>query len=186
MANFTKEAIKRALITLLDDRPLGKITVKDIVEECGINRNTFYYHYDDLPSLLQEIIMEEADKIIRQFPTIDSIVDCLQTVLEDLLQSRKVILNIYNSVNRDVYEFYLMKICEEVTKVYLRQLGAGRTVVPEDRDLLIRFHKACLYGIVVEWIQSGMKESIIGDLDRLSSLLDGYAEALLRRCEQNA
>ena len=56
MANFTKQAIKAAFLELLDEKPLNKISVRDIVERCGINRNSFYYHFQDIPSLLGEII----------------------------------------------------------------------------------------------------------------------------------
>ena len=45
MANFTRKAIKEAFLKLLNQRPLSQITVKDIVEDCGINRNSFYYHF---------------------------------------------------------------------------------------------------------------------------------------------
>ena len=41
MPNFTKTAIKQAFLKLLNERPLKQITVRDIVEECGINRNSF-------------------------------------------------------------------------------------------------------------------------------------------------
>ena len=43
MPNFTKKAIKETFIKLLDERPLNQITVKYIVEDCGINRNSIYY-----------------------------------------------------------------------------------------------------------------------------------------------
>ena len=43
MSSFTKDAIKKTLLQLLNERPLAQITVKDIVQTCGINRNTFYY-----------------------------------------------------------------------------------------------------------------------------------------------
>ena len=59
MPNFTKKAIKETFIKLLDERPLNQITVKDIVEDCGINRNSFYYHYADLPALLEEVVAED-------------------------------------------------------------------------------------------------------------------------------
>ena len=65
MPNFTKRAIKDAFLRQLAERPLGQITVKDIVEECGINRNSFYYHYEGIPSLLEEIIAEELKKLIE-------------------------------------------------------------------------------------------------------------------------
>ena len=64
MANFTEKAIKASFLKLLNERPLTKITVRDIVEDCGINRNSFYYHYRDIPALLEELITEQADKII--------------------------------------------------------------------------------------------------------------------------
>ncbi len=48
MRNSRADAIKEAFMRLLNRKPLDKITVKEIVEECGINRNTFYYHYDDI------------------------------------------------------------------------------------------------------------------------------------------
>ena len=64
MPTFTKAAIKATFISLLNKKPLNKITVKEIVEECGINRNSFYYHFDDIPSLLEEILVEEADRFV--------------------------------------------------------------------------------------------------------------------------
>ena len=63
MANFTEKAIKASFLKLLNERPLTKITVRDIVEDCGINRNSFYYHYRDIPALLEELITEQADTI---------------------------------------------------------------------------------------------------------------------------
>lgn len=45
MPSFTKTAIKNSMRKLLNERPVNKITVKDIVEDCDINRNSFYYHF---------------------------------------------------------------------------------------------------------------------------------------------
>ncbi len=49
MANFTKQAIETAFLQLLNEKPLNKISVRDIVEKCGINRNSFYYHFQGYP-----------------------------------------------------------------------------------------------------------------------------------------
>ncbi|MDY4491271.1 MAG: TetR/AcrR family transcriptional regulator, partial [Candidatus Faecousia sp.] len=53
MANFTKKAIRDSFVKLLNEKPISQITVKDIVEDCGVNRNTFYYYYQDLPQLME-------------------------------------------------------------------------------------------------------------------------------------
>ena len=73
MPNFTKQAIKSAFMKLLNEQPLNKISVRSIVEECGINRNSFYYHFQDIPSLIEEIVMEEIDTLIAKYPTINSL-----------------------------------------------------------------------------------------------------------------
>lgn len=54
--NFTKKAIIEAFWKLLEEKPYNKITVKEIVDSCQINRNTFYYHFHDIPDLLEQII----------------------------------------------------------------------------------------------------------------------------------
>ena len=67
--DYTKTAIKAAFIRLLNERPLNKISVKSIVDICNISRNTFYYHYQDIPSLLEEIIIEAANTLTQQHDT---------------------------------------------------------------------------------------------------------------------
>ena len=55
MASYTKKAIRDAFIKLLNERPLSQITVRDIVDTCGVNRNTFYYHYQDISALIDKL-----------------------------------------------------------------------------------------------------------------------------------
>ena len=76
MANFTRRAIKETFLKLLNQRPLNQITVKDIVEDCGINRNSFYYHFEDLPALVEEIVDEQVLALIKNHPTISSVEEC--------------------------------------------------------------------------------------------------------------
>ena len=58
MRQTTKQAIAEALRNLLNQRSIEKITVKDIVEECGVNRQTFYYHFYDVYDLMEWMIEE--------------------------------------------------------------------------------------------------------------------------------
>ena len=53
MPNFTKQAIKASFWKLLNQQPLSQISVRTIVEDCGINRNSFYYHFQDIPSMIE-------------------------------------------------------------------------------------------------------------------------------------
>ncbi len=56
MSSFTRQAIMDAFLRLLLKKPFGKVTVRDIVEECGVNRTTFYYYYQDIYVIVEDIV----------------------------------------------------------------------------------------------------------------------------------
>lgn len=66
MTRLTKKAIKDSFLELLKAKSLDKITVKDLVESCEINRNTFYYYYKDIYDLLEDVFQEETKKIMEE------------------------------------------------------------------------------------------------------------------------
>ena len=67
MANFTKKAIRASFIKLLNEKPLTQITVRDIVEDCGVNRNTFYCHFNDIYTLLEWMLRQETVEVLNHF-----------------------------------------------------------------------------------------------------------------------
>ncbi len=64
MPSFTKKAIVESFMHLIGKKPLDKITVRDIVDDCGINRNTFYYYFQDIYAVLEEL----CDATVRHLP----------------------------------------------------------------------------------------------------------------------
>ncbi len=78
MATFTKQAIKSTFLKLLREKPLNQISVKTIVENCGINRKSFYYYYQDLPDLIDEIVSEQVDLLVSNYPKFSSTEECLE------------------------------------------------------------------------------------------------------------
>lgn len=176
MANFTKKAIKEAFIELLTERPLNQITVKDIVEKCGINRSSFYYHYKDIPSLIEEIVMDEADRIISAYPTIDSIEMAFSAAMDFAEKYRRAILHIYNSVNRDIFEQYLWKVCDYVVVTYWKVLFAGRNISAEDQKVITRFYSAQCFGLVIDWLRNGTRDDYRKMLNRLGELYREFLE----------
>ena len=184
MPNFTKEAIKQSFIKLLNERPMKQITVRDIVEDCGINRNSFYYHFADIPTLLEEIITDEAKQIIDEHPDISSVEECLKTVLIFAMQNKRAIMHIYNSVNRELYEQYLWQVSEAVVKAYAKQLLREHPIAETDRKLIVNFYKCVCFGLVTDWIRTGMHPEIEADLHRICELKKGMAEEMIARCSE--
>lgn len=184
MANFTKQAIRTSFIKLLNEKPLGKISVRDIVEDCGINRNSFYYHYQDIPALITEIITGLFDRLIEAYPDVTSLVECFDTAAEYTLKNRRAILHIYNSVNRDIFETYLMKYSEYAVTEYLSAAFSEAEVAEEDKAIIIRFVKCSIFGIVLDWLAAGLPEESVGSIRRMLTVSHGLSEEIIRRCRE--
>lgn len=185
MANFTQKAIKDSFIKLLNEKPLSKISVKDIVEDCGINRNSFYYHFQDIPTLLESIITEEADRMIEEYPKIESLENGLQVGLSFAIQNKNAVLHIYNSTNRDIYEQYLIKVCRHVVSKYLDTVFSDVTVDPEDKEITIRLVSCSLFGLIIEWMNTGMNEERLKDIERCCEICKGIPDVIVERAKKN-
>ena len=184
MASYTKKAIRDAFIKLLNERPLSQITVRDIVDTCGVNRNTFYYYFQDIPQLVETIVDEAADQVISRYPSVDSVEDCLNAAVGFALENRKAALHIYHSVNRDIYEQYQWRVCERVVTTYVDGVLRGRTVSEPDRRLIIDYLKYMCFGFIIGWLATGMQEGIQSRFHRLCELKHGDLETMISRCEK--
>ena len=184
MANFTKDAIRTSFMKLLDERPLNRITVKDITDGCGINRNSFYYHYQDIPSLIQEIFTQEVERIIREHPSIDSLEECISIASGFAMENKRAILHIYNSVNRDIFEQYLWRACEQTITTYFHTAFPDVKLSDEDKTMMLYFHTCNAFGVVSGWLNSGMRINMTGYSTRLCEITRGMLEEMFRRCEK--
>ena len=72
MAQTTKNAIRKGFLDLLEQRPLDKISVVDIADHCGVNRNTFYYYYGDIFALVRGVLETELDRVRNAPPLFTS------------------------------------------------------------------------------------------------------------------
>lgn len=184
MSQLTKKAITESFIKLLNERPLDKIKVKDIVEECGINRNTFYYHFEDIPSLLDEILRTETERVIAEKGDIESWEEAFISAAEFALKNKRAAYHIYNSVSRDIVERYLNAIAEDVMTRFVMQMAEGISAREEDQKLVIHFYKAALVGMVLDWMEAGMKYDPEILIRRVGQLFDGNIRASLERSSQ--
>ena len=187
MANtaLTKRVIQKAFVDLLNERPLNKITVKDITDLCGVNRNTFYYHYRSITELLEELCIGEAQRVMEEHPSLNSIDECLSAAMKFALDNKQAVMHIYRSENREIYISSLWRICEHVAQAYVDTLLTETPVSAGDRELIIRYYKCFCFGLILDWISHGMKEEYIDDIHRLCLLKKGAGEDFVRQSREN-
>lgn len=179
MSAYTKQAIKNLFLKLLNERPISRVTVKAIVEDCGINRNTFYYHFADIPSLATEIITERADSIVREYANPESPAACLHAAVQFMTENRRAVMHMYRSISHDTVAFYLMQICRHTVEAYAAAAYGDLPISKEDQDILIRFWQCECYGQIVEWLSNDMRYDIQAQFDRLCTLYRGGFDTMV-------
>lgn len=183
--NHTKSAIIASFDELLNERPLNKITVKDIVDRCGVNRNTFYYYFDGIPSLLEEIVQRMADEIIQAHSKFGSPMDCITPFVQYCADHKKAILHIYRSVQREIFFMYLDRAAMYIVSQYIEATTADLFITAEherEKTLLIKYYKCALVGGLLDWLDAGMKYDLLAAAKNLCVLFEGSARQAFMRC----
>ena len=181
--NFTKKAIISTFGELLNEQPLSKITVKEIVERCGINRNTFYYHFDGIPALLEETTKNIADEIISTHSKFGSPMDCLTPIVQYCNHHRTAILHIYRSVPREHFQEQLDRIALYIVEKYVDTAMADLCSDPsEERSILIRYYKCTMVGVLLDWLGNGMKYDLMAGAASICKLFDGSGRQAFLKC----
>lgn len=173
MSQVTKRALEQSLKNLLLKKPLTKITVRDIAEDCGINRMTFYYHFKDIYDLIEWSCVEDAARALEGKKTYDTWQQGFLQIFEAVLANKPFIMNVYHSVSREQVELYLYKLTFNLLIGVIEEKAAGMAVSDEDKKFIADFYKYAFVGIMLEWIRGGMKEDPKGIVEHLSILIHG-------------
>ena len=186
MPPFAKKMIKDSFVKLLNERPISQITVKEIVDDCGVNRNSFYYHFQDIPSLLEEIVTEMADRVISNQQEGTGFEEQVDAALNEIVKYKRVIYHIIRGANGN-YEFYelqLMKICEYVTRNYINSRDYAVNVPEEDMEYIVSFLKSLTFGQMIDWINHDMSYDIVEHSRKLCRMFAGSIRAVCIRYSQ--
>ena len=178
---YTKKLIHDTFINMLNEKPLKKITVKELACACEINRNAFYYYYSDLYELLSEIFEEELQRVITEFNETLSWEDSFKVATKFALANKKAIYNVYDSMQQEELIRYIYNVSGNMMERYVNNRDKNVSTSESDKALLVAFFQCALSGMVIRWIHSGMKEEPEEIIQRIGFLLDGTVETALTR-----
>ena len=176
MSGFTKEIIARTFTELLDEKPVSKITVKDIVERCGVNRNTFYYHFRDIPDVVEFILKKKWDEILETPQEKSSILECMEEIAALLRENRKIMLNVYRSVKRDTFLIYMNEVASYIITEYFNKNLHKFNLNEEEIQILIKYYKCVFIGVLIEWLDHGLDYDLGAEMRQVSELLENHPE----------
>lgn len=178
--NRTKQALSETFWQLLEEMPYSRITVREIVERCHVNRNTFYYHFQDIPALAEATMQAWVDEIVERNFRFGQPQDCLIPLVEGCAARRRAILHIYRSVQREVFLRHLNGMIGHAVDAYAGGVRSTVGADPETLSTLCHFYKCAGMGLVLDWLDQDMSYDMPEFLERICGLLrDATHSALL-------
>lgn len=181
MSQITKRALEQSLKNLLLKKPLNKITVTDITEDCGINRMTFYYHFKDIYDLVEWSCLEDASKALKEKKTHDTWQEGLIQIFYAVRENKPFITNVYHCVDREQVERYLKPLTDNLLLGVVEEQSAGMVVREEDKAFIAKIYSYVFVGLMLDWIKDDMKENPELLVSKLALVIqDTFHDALER------
>lgn len=152
----TKKALAASLKKAMKKKPFSKITVSEIVSDCGVNRKTFYYHFEDIYALLKWMFEEEAIEVVKQFDFLVDYDEAITFIMDYIENNEHIISCAYDSIGREELKRFLgadfigivrsmIESVEEQTKI---------TLEAEYKDFLTAFYTEAFTGMLIDWLKN--------------------------------
>ena len=185
MATSTKESLGNALKKMLTIKPIDKITVKDLVEECGVNRQTFYYHFDDVYDLLEWVFEEDANRTLPQEILYENWRENVLTFFHYLYNNKLFVLNVYNSNNRSYFLRYFKRRLHYCIHSFAVIVAEGKNIEWSDLEFVCEFYANGVVGLISQWLDRNMELPPEITEEKFIKVLYGSIESMLSRFQKN-
>lgn len=181
----TKQAIQMSFRTLLLAKNLDKIKVRDIVEICGITRNTFYYHYEDIYDLFDDYLDTRIHEAWKELPENCPWDQTMLQLLTSILETPQMGRHIFYSKKQDALRQYLNKLLSVVIDRFVLTSSENLTVSADDSRMICDACCHALYGMLEQWITSPDASLMHEKLQRLLQSFEGAIRQSLRYCAEH-
>lgn len=179
MKSYNKQLLADNLKLLMETKSIDKITVTELVEITKVNRQTFYYHFQDIYDLLGYIYKTETIDTIEMLPSLSTWKEGIHYIFKYVNDNKAFCINTYRSIGQEHMENFLTNIIFQLLKPVLEEINPN---LKEDTEsFILHFYTNALMGILIEWLKSGLKEDYNIIVKRLILLLDGQFDIAISK-----
>ena len=158
MSQTTKKAFAASLKKLLSNKTLDNITVKDIAQDCEVQRQTFYYHFQDIYALIEWIYLNEITKAINDKKTYATWNQGFYQLFQYISENKSFVINTYRSIKHEDLEKYIYEGSYALLWGVVEEQSLGLHVNECYKKFITNFYKYSFAGILLDWIRDGMKD----------------------------
>jgi AcrR family transcriptional regulator len=181
MSQLTRKAIMKCTLELAEKKSLKKITVKDIADECGITRSTFYYHFSDIYDVLDGVVQTKIDEFNEEYNgEMDKV---LMRFIEYSIIHRKVWANLFDARGREWLEKYVKTRIHYLALLQIRKMSEGYILSIKDVEIICSFYEEAIFGLLMRWIIKEEKTKTVDEIkdtvERIEKLFEGQLELII-------
>ena len=151
-----KKMLSASLKHCMEKKSLSKITVTDIVTDCGLNRKTFYYHFQDVPDLLKWTLEQDAVDVVKQFDLLNELEEALRFAVRYIRENSHMINCAYDSIGRDELKRFLNHDFQSIVMSIVEQIERKENVHtdPDAKKIICNFYTEGMAGELVDLLKS--------------------------------
>ncbi len=151
----TKLAMTASLKKFIEIKPLSQITISDICNDCGINRKTFYYHFENIYDLIRWMLDQEAIKVVKHTDLINDYQKVLNFVIDYIENNKHILQCVYDALGRDSMMLFLYSDLNGVVSLLISELETkmDTSLDKRYRSFVCDFYTNALSGILIDWFR---------------------------------
>lgn len=178
-----KSQFALSLKKMLMKKTLDKITITDIVNDCGVSRQAFYYHFSDIYNIVEWIFIQETENALRNHQDINTWQTGYCNLLYWLRDNKTLVTNTYKSVQREYVENFMYNVLFDHIFRVVEAQSEGMFIDKPQKEFVAKFFTLAFNSIGLDWIHEGMKENPEKVVKRIDILIKGDFKKALENME---
>lgn len=157
----TKKALAESLKSAMRKKPFQKITVSELIQDCDVNRKTFYYHFENIYDLLKWTFEQETIEVVKRFGLLVDYEEAIHFVMDYVEENEYIINCACDSIGRDeLKRFFSADFLEIVVSVIdYAEATSGKSLEKDYKDFLCHFYMEAIAGMLIDWIKNRDKKN---------------------------
>lgn len=174
---ITKKAIADGFKRLMKEKRFEKITISDIAKECHLNRQTFYYHFQDKYELVNWIYYNEAIVGLTTNLTLHTWPQCICDMLTIMKREDYFYQNSLMTAGREEFQSYFFRVFKELFINVIEELSQGHPPNPDQQEFIAQFYSFGIVGTIFQWVAQGMETPPAKIALNLKKLVESFQSA---------
>lgn len=150
MPTNMKNVIAETFFSMVKEKGVDKITVKELVENCHISRQTFYYHFQDILDVVEWSARKGIQKAVEITMSLQDPVLVMEKVVEAAMENWEIMENLMKSQKRDYIERIFADSLRDYLLELIRREAPGLEISYEDTVVAIQFYTNGIAGVLLE------------------------------------